>query len=152
MDADLQHPPEVLPELFARLRAADADLVIASRGAEHGGVSEWKLRRRIVSWTATLLARLLLPGKVRAVRDPMSGFFLLNRPVIEAVELRPLGYKILLEVLSRGVFTRAVEIPYTFQERAYGRSKIGLVQVWRYLRHLLRMSHAKRRYPHSGNC
>jgi dolichol-phosphate mannosyltransferase len=67
MDADLQHPPEVLPELFARLRVADADLVIASRGVEQGGVSEWKIHRRIVSWTATLLSWLILSRKGRAV-------------------------------------------------------------------------------------
>ena len=148
MDADLQHPPEVLPELCARLRAAD--LVIASRGAEHGGVSEWKLHRRIVSWTATLLARLLLSGEGRTVRDPMSGFFLLKREVIEDVELRPLGYKILLEVLSRGVYAHVIEVPYTFQERTHGGSKLGAVQVWRYLRHLARISQARRRRPRSN--
>jgi len=67
MDGDLQHPPEVLPELFARLRTGDADLVIASRGVEHSGVSEWKVRRRIVSWTATLLA--FLSRKTRGDRS-----------------------------------------------------------------------------------
>lgn len=139
MDGDLQHPPELLPKLAERLRQTNADLVVASRAVEHGGVSEWKFRRRIISWTATLLARLLLPGKVRSVRDPMSGFFLLKRAVIEDVELRPLGYKILLEVLSRGVYAHAVEVPYTFQERAHGGSKIGASQVWSYLRHLLRI-------------
>jgi len=148
MDADLQHPPEVLPQLFMRLRAAD--LVIASRGVEHGGVSEWKLHRRIVSWTATLLARLLLSGEGRTVRDPMSCFFLLKREVIEDVELRPLGYKILLEVLSRGAYARVIEVPYTFQERAHGGSKLGAVQVWRYLRHLARISQARRRRPRSN--
>ena len=152
IDADLQHPPEVLPELFSRLRTGDADLVIASRAVQQGGVSEWKLHRRIISWVATLLARLFLPKKATLVRDLMSGFFLLKRAVIEHVELRPTGYKILLEVLSRGVYARVVEIPYTFQERVHGGSKIGLVQVWRYLHHLLRLSKAKRHHHRSGNC
>jgi dolichol-phosphate mannosyltransferase len=139
MDGDLQHPPELLPSLVQHLRENRADIVVASRAVERGGVSEWKFRRRIISWTATLLARLLLPGKVNAVRDPMSGFFLLHRAVIEWVELKPLGYKILLEVLSRGDYARADEVPYTFQERAHGGSKIGPTQVWRYFRHLLRI-------------
>jgi dolichol-phosphate mannosyltransferase len=150
MDADLQHPPEVLAELFERLRSADADLVVASRAVEHGGVSESTFRRRIISWTATLLARLLLPRNVRAVRDPMSGFFLLKREVIEGVELRPLGYKILLEVLSRGVYEHTVEVPYTFQERTHGGSKIGAVQVWRYLRHLVRICSGARKSRHAA--
>lgn len=140
MDADLQHPPEILVALVERMRATGADLVIASRNVEGGGVSDWALRRRIISWTATLLARLLLAHKIGSVRDPMSGYFLFRREVIAAATLQPMGYKILLEVLARGAYRRAEEVSYVFVERAHGGSKIGPRQTWLYVRHLMRLS------------
>lgn len=139
MDGDLQHPPEHLLKLIEPIRNRSGEIAIASRYVEHGSVSEWKFRRRIISWTATLMASVLLPAKIRRVKDPMSGFFLLRRSVIDGRTLKPLGYKILLEVLARGNYERAAEVPYTFEERAHGGSKMGLAQVWRYLIHLLRI-------------
>ena len=139
MDGDLQHPPEILLKLMEAMRQARGEIVVASRNVEHGSVSDWKFRRRIISWTATLLAVVLLPTKIRRVKDPMSGFFLLRRTVVEGRTLKPLGYKILLEVLARGKYAKAVEVPYVFEERARGGSKISLVQVWRYLVHLMRI-------------
>ena len=139
MDGDLQHPPEVLLQLLEAMREARGEIVVASRNVEHGSVSDWKFRRRIISWTATLLAVVLLPAKIRRVKDPMSGFFLLRRAVVDGRALKPLGYKILLEVLARGKYEKAVEVPYVFEERARGGSKISLVQVWRYLVHLMRI-------------
>ncbi|MCL5286542.1 MAG: polyprenol monophosphomannose synthase [Acidobacteria bacterium] len=139
MDGDLQHPPEILLKLFEAMRQTHGDIVVASRNVEHGSVSDWKFRRRIISWTATLLAAVLLPAKIRRVKDPMSGFFLLRRTVVEGRTLKPLGYKILLEVLARGNYEKAVEVPYVFEERARGGSKMGVVQVWRYLVHLARI-------------
>ncbi len=139
MDGDLQHPPERLAELAQRMREGDGEIAIASRYVAQGSVSEWKFHRRIISSTATLLTRIALPSKIRKVRDPMSGFFMLRRSVVEGVDLRPLGYKILLEVLARGRYTRAAEVAYTFEERAEGGSKIGGKQVWQFLIHLLRL-------------
>lgn len=139
MDGDLQHPPENLLKLLEAIRNGSGEIAIASRYVAHGGVSEWKFRRRIISWTATLMAAVLLPEKIRRVKDPMSGFFLLRRSVVEGRALKPLGYKILLEVLARGNYEKAAEVPYTFEERAHGGSKMGPVQVWRFLAHLLRI-------------
>ncbi len=144
MDSDLQHPPEVLPHLFERLRATSADIVIASRYVEHGSVSEWKLRRRIISWTATKMAYLLLPERIRRVRDPMSGFFLMRRSVLAGASLRPRGYKILLEILAQGSYQRVEEVPYMFEERAAGGSKIGARQVCQYLLQLFRIAKGSR--------
>ena len=148
MDGDLQHPPEHLLKLSDRLRTADADIVIASRYIEQGGVSDWKFHRRIVSAMATILAKLLLPNKARRVLDPMSGFFILKRSVIQTVILKPRGYKILLEVLGRGVYRWVEEVPYTFLERARGGSKIGLSQIWLYLAHLFRLSYETGEFWH----
>lgn len=139
MDGDLQHPPEHVAKLVERVRNSDAEIAIASRYTEHGSVSDWKFRRRIISWTATVMAALLLPAKLRRVKDPMSGFFILRRTVLEAVTLKPLGYKILLEVLARGRWQNVAEVPYTFEERVHGGSKMGAKQVWQYLVHLLRI-------------
>ncbi len=139
MDGDLQHPPEDVARLVERVRNSDAEIAVASRYTEQGGVSDWKFRRRIISWTATLLAAVVLPSKIRRVKDPMSGFFVLRRSVLNGVTLKPLGYKILLEVLARGRYQRAAEVPYTFEERVHGGSKMGAKQVWQYLLHLLRI-------------
>jgi dolichol-phosphate mannosyltransferase len=139
MDGDLQHPPEHLAKLVRALRDTDAEIAIASRYVEQGSVSDWKFRRRIISWTATVMAALLLPSKIRRVKDPMSGFFVLRRSMLEGVTLKPLGYKILLEVLARGRYENPIEVPYTFEERVHGGSKMGVRQVWQYLLHLLRI-------------
>jgi dolichol-phosphate mannosyltransferase len=142
MDGDLQHPPEHLTKLIARIRDTRADVVIASRYVKGGGVSDWKLRRRVVSWLATLLAKVLVGEKLGRVRDPMSGFFLLKRSVINQATLRPIGYKILFEVLTRASYRYTEEVPYTFEERVHGGSKMGSAQVWTYLAHLVRTCYA----------
>ena len=140
MDADLQHPPEKLAALAQRLRQTEADIVIGSRHVKGGGVSNWSLLRRFVSWTATLMAGFILPGTLGKALDPMSGFFLIRRRVIERVALNPIGYKILLEVLGRGDYTRVEEVPYVFEERAHGGSKMSSKTVVHYLAHLACLS------------
>lgn len=140
MDADLQHPPELLPTLLERLRKSGAEIVVASRHVRGGGVSDWSLVRRFISWTATLMATFVLPGTLARVRDPMSGFFLVRRSVVEGVALNPIGYKILFEVLAKGDYTQVEEVPFIFEERARGGSKMGPSTVFKYLAHLLRMS------------
>jgi dolichol-phosphate mannosyltransferase len=140
MDADLQHPPEVLSNLVETLRTSGADVVVGSRHVRGGGVSDWSLARRFVSWTATVLATMILPGTLGEVRDPMSGFFLLRRDVIRGGGLKPRGYKILLEVLAKGDYARVREVPFVFEERVEGGSKIGTSIMWDYIVHLARIS------------
>ena len=101
MDADLQHPPEVLRDLVLEMRAG-ADLAVASRHVENGGVSDWSLARRMISRTAQLIGVVLLPEVVGRVADPMSGYFMLRRRSIAGRLLNPTGYKILIEVVARG--------------------------------------------------
>src|SRR5947209_9799491 len=79
IDGDLQHPPEKLADLIAAMVGTGADIGVASRNVSGGGVSDWALHRRAVSWSATLLASVLLPGLLRTVGDPMSGFFAVRR-------------------------------------------------------------------------
>ena len=138
IDADLQHPPDLVVGLY-QLMKRGADMAVASRHVEGGGVSDWSLLRRIVSRTAQLIGLVVLPGVVGRVSDPMSGYFMIRRSAIEGVALNPLGYKILIEVLARGRFPWIGEVPYVFQERLHGGSKATLGVYFDYLRHLIRL-------------
>jgi dolichol-phosphate mannosyltransferase len=140
MDGDLQHPPETLTLRVKAIRDDNVDIAVASRHVKGGGVSRWNIVRRGVSWSAALMATWVLPGTLRTIRDPMSGYFALRRSVIEGCRLEPEGYKILLEVLGRGRYRRVEEIPYTFVERERGGSKLGPRQYGEFVIHLLRLS------------
>lgn len=140
MDADLSHPPEVVPRLVAPILAGEADLAVASRYVRGGGVAQWPWIRRLVSWGANLLARPLVP-----MRDATSGFFAVRREVLEGVSLNPIGFKIGLEVMARGRYRRFVEVPYIFEDRRYGKSKFGLREVFHYLWQLLVLLRSRRR-------
>src|SRR3990170_4255675 len=105
LDADLQHPPEMIPTLLEALVETDADLVLASRGVLGGAFDGLAPFRRLASSAATLLARALL-SRARLVCDPLSGFFLFRRRTVQGVLLHPRGYKILLEILVRGRLVR----------------------------------------------
>ncbi len=138
IDADLQHPPEVLPKLLAAIERG-ADLAVASRHVEGGGVSEWSLARRFLSRGAQVLGLIVLPNVVGRVSDPMSGYFLVRRRAIAGPILNPMGYKILIEVLGRGNVGQIAEVGYVFQERQEGESKVTSKQYTEYLLHLLRL-------------
>jgi dolichol-phosphate mannosyltransferase len=134
MDADLQHPPEVIPDLLQAIKDG-ADIAVASRYIKGGGCQGWGLTRRIISKGAIVLAHLFLPS-TRRVRDPMSGFFMFNRQVVAHADLRPTGFKILLEILMEGEFRDIAEVPYTFSIRSGGESKLNARQQVDYLKHI----------------
>ena len=138
MDADLQHPPERLPDLISALRSGGpAEMVVGSRYVPGGSVAEkWGGLRKLNSWVATLLAHPF----AGSLRDPMSGFFALPRTVYEhGRHLSPLGYKILLELMCKCRPQPVVEVPIHFGERYAGRSKLTLKEQFRYLEHLSRL-------------
>ncbi|MFH8978148.1 glycosyltransferase [Streptomyces sp. NPDC017890] len=140
MDADLQHPPSLVPDLVATGRRTGADLVVASRYAGGGSNSGLSGRYRIaVSRGSTLLAKGLFPSALRGISDPMSGFFAIRRSVVHsrADVLRPLGYKILLELAVRCRPRNVAEVPFTFQERFGGASKSTVREGIRFLAHLV---------------
>lgn len=144
LDADLQHPPDRIPEMLEVAHRSGADIVIASRyvpGGSAGGLAG--PLRRLYSVGLKLLSRLLFPRRLAGITDPLGGYFLVRRGVVQGVPLRPLGYKILLEVLVRTRWKLVREIPYQFQPRRYGSSKADLPQgIW-FLRHLLRLAWAR---------
>jgi dolichol-phosphate mannosyltransferase len=137
MDADLQHSPELLHIMLDTVRAG-ADLAIASRYVHGGRVERLPLHRRVISRGATALAHLLFP-RIKAVKDPMSGFFIFKREVIDGVKLSARSFKMLLEILTKGDYNRVAEIPYTFRSRKHGRSKLSSKELWNYLKHLYRL-------------
>ncbi|MBW4466045.1 MAG: glycosyltransferase [Pegethrix bostrychoides GSE-TBD4-15B] len=137
IDGDLQHPPEVLLQLLQAMQSAD--LAVASRHIEGGGVSEWSPVRRFLSRGAQVLGLLILPSVVGRVSDPMSGYFLVRRSAIAGRIMNPLGYKILLEVLGRGQIQQVAEVGYVFQERKQGESKVTWRQYLDYLLHLAKL-------------
>jgi len=127
MDADLSHPPEVVPALLSAIEDG-ADLAVGSRYIAGGGVEDWPMRRQIVSRVACLMGSVLVP-----VRDATSGFFALRRSVIDGVTLNPIGFKIGFEVIARGRYRSVVEVPYTFRDRELGASKFGRREVGQYV-------------------
>jgi dolichol-phosphate mannosyltransferase len=141
MDADLQHPPEMVPALFEAIRGG-ADIAIASRYVPGGGCEGWGLLRKVISRGAIFIAHLLLPT-IRTVKDPMSGFFMLRREVVAGRYLKPTGYKILLELLIEGRYEKAVEVPFSFRLRHKGASKLNARQQVEYLKHVFSLMQRK---------
>ena len=141
MDADLQYPPEGLPALLTAMGAdAAVDVVVASRYAPGAEMGPWSPRREIVSRAAIRLAKLALPRALGQLRDPNAGYFLIRRRVVEDVDLRPVGFKILIEVLARGRWQRVEELPHAYQGRQEGKSKLGYRQTVQFLSHLARLT------------
>ena len=136
LDADLSHPPEVIPDLVGPIHRGEADIAIGSRYAPGGRIAgPWSLLRVLNSRVATLLARPLT-----GVRDPMSGFFALHRTTLDrAARLNPIGYKIGLELVVKARCRRCLEVPIAFSDRVAGTSKLTLAEQIRYLRHLLHL-------------
>lgn len=138
IDADLQHPPELLPELIRPLQSGAAPLTIASRYVAGGSASGLAGPfRHSVSRAATCLVQILF-APVRRIKDPVSGYFALRTEILQSVELRPEGFKMLVEILVR-TGAPAVEVPYHFAGRVGGVSKVNLKLGLYFLRHVLRL-------------
>ncbi|MFA4849648.1 MAG: glycosyltransferase family 2 protein [Methanoregula sp.] len=124
IDADLSHPPSLIPVMYTEILDGN-DIVIGSRYMEGGGIKKWPLKRRIISLGATFLGRLLFPD----ISDPVSGFFAIRKSVVAKAALKPRGYKILLEVLGKGIWEKDKEIPFEFVDREIGSSKLKLKTI-----------------------
>jgi dolichol-phosphate mannosyltransferase len=138
IDGDLQHDETLLPRMLQALQAGGADVAVGSRhvdgGASADGFSAWRQR---ISDGGIALAQLFLPVRVA---DPMSGFFMLPRPLVEEVapRLTGRGFKILLDILlSARTRLRVVELPYSFRARQAGESKLDATVLMDFLALLL---------------
>ncbi len=137
MDADLQHPPELLPELYAAV-AEGRDLAIGSRYAPGGAMDEWNSVRKLLSAAAVWATWPLQRRRLRA-KDPMSGFFLVRRDCVENLPFQRQGFKLLLDVLVRSRIRSLQEVPIAFGLRTADQSKANFRVGCDYARLLFRL-------------
>jgi len=134
MDADLSHPPELLPKLFRTITSRGLDVVVASRYIPGGGTAMWPLRRQLLSRLACALTRPVTP-----VRDAMSGFFMLRRERLSGFRTSVRGFKIGLEILVRSRPRSLAEVAYVFVDRTDGVSKMSFKEGFGFLTQLVRL-------------
>ncbi len=140
MDGDLQHPPEVIPQLLAYAQETGATLVAASRLTDGGSTAGLSWQRKLISYTLALASRVLFPSRLRQLTDPLTGFFLVKRESLVPDSLRPEGFKILLEILVRTPHLRLAELPFEFGERLSGESKANTQEALKLFQQVLRLS------------
>jgi len=137
MDADLQHPPELLPAMLEAMWRGH-DLAVGSRYAAGGRMGSWNPLRRVASRAAVWVTEPIQRAGVRA-KDPLSGFFFVRRQCIEGLAFQPCGFKLLLEILVRARLRSVEEIPFSFGVRYRGASKLSFRVVRDYGRLLARL-------------
>lgn len=137
MDADLQHPPEVLLDMYAAMRAG-ADMAIPSRFIKGGSDGGLNLYRKLVSGTARYIGKFLLPC-LRKVTDPTSGLFMVKRELLADAKLNPIGWKIMIEVLAMCQIKKVLETPYVFHDRENGESKLSTKVTIEYLKQVFHL-------------
>lgn len=136
MDGDMSHNPDILNQMIASL--IDNDIVMGSRFEKGSKVEKWGLHRRIISGTGVFMARILT-----GVKDPLSGYFFMKKDVINGVNLKTKGYKILLEILVKGKYKKVKEFPYTFRMRKYSISKLNAKEFLLFLGQIINYSFYK---------
>jgi dolichol-phosphate mannosyltransferase len=137
INADFQHPPELLPKMLELVRGAD--LVTATRLGATGSFGEMPWLRRLLSRGARQAGQFLVPQIFNRVSDPLSGYYLFRREAIAGIELRPTGFKTLIEVLARGRVETIGECGYAMQERRRGTSNVRWRHLLEYLKQLNRL-------------
>jgi dolichol-phosphate mannosyltransferase len=130
MDADLQHPPELLPELLSAIKDG-RDLVIGSRYTAGGDLGQWNPVRKLLSAAAVWVTWPLQRSNLRA-KDPMSGYFMVRRRCLPEGAFQKSGFKLLLEILVRGRIQSVEEVPFAFGLRYRGASKANFKVAWDY--------------------
>jgi glycosyltransferase involved in cell wall biosynthesis len=140
LDSDLQHPPELTPQLILPIARGQAQIAIASRyipgGSAAGLGGRWRLAASVGS---RMIMHLLIP-RTRKLTDPGGNFFAFQRSLLDGVELRPQGFKMLMEILAKTNWTSSTEIPYVFENRNAGTTSFSAREVWRFFQHLGRLS------------
>jgi len=131
MDSDFSHPPQIIPKLIESIKKYQYDIAVASRYIKGGKIQGWSLKRKTMSKFATLIAK---KGLGIDTKDPMSGFFAFKRNIIKGLNIDAIGYKFLLEILVKTKDVNIKEIPYTFQDREFGSSKVSIKTIFDYFR------------------
>src|SRR5919197_3108405 len=139
MDADLQHPPEMIPRLLQQAHKSGADVVMGSRLAPGGGSSSLGMTRNLISHVFAWTTRLAFPQRLWKVTDPLTGFFLTRRSALKVEDLKPDGFKILLEILVSHPQLQVSEVPIQFGHRHAGESKASVQETIKFFRGLYRL-------------
>jgi dolichol-phosphate mannosyltransferase len=137
MDADLSHHPSHLPDLLEALTSG-YDLSIGSRYVKGGGTEGWPFSRRLQSLVANRYASLT--SGYGHVHEWTSGYRAFSTELYRRLDLSSIRYNdytlqpaLVLEALRAGA--RVHEVPITFVNRKWGKSKLPL---FRYTINLLR--------------
>ena len=139
MDADLQHPPEMIPRLFHEAKKSGSDIVMGSRLAPGGDASSLGFTRSVISYVFAWTTRLTFPQRLWKVTDPLTGFFMTKRSALNPADLRPDGFKILLEILVSHPHLKVSEVPIQFGHRNAGESKASVSETIKFFRGLYRL-------------
>jgi dolichol-phosphate mannosyltransferase len=134
INADFQHPPQVLAAMLHQ--AQQSEVVVASRFCPGAGTGDWPLERLFLSFAAVRTGKLLLPNVFSGITDPLSGYYLFRRSVIDGIELAPMGFKTLIEILARGRARSVTECPYEMRSRRRGSSKATFESSLSFLKQL----------------
>lgn len=138
IDGDFSHDISILPRMVRALESGGYGLAVGSRYVQGGGITNWPMKRIVTSKVACMLAAPLTP-----LKDITSGYLLVRREALEGVELDPIGFKIGLEVIAKGHYGKAIEIPYVFTDRIAGESKLNKKEIFNYLKQLRRLYAAR---------
>ena len=136
MDCDFSHPPQIIPKLIESIKKYQYDIAVASRYIKGGKIKGWSIKRKIMSKFATLIAK---KGLGIDAKDPMSGFFAFKKNILNGLNIDAIGYKILLEILVKTKNVTIKEIPYTFQDREFGSSKLSIKTILDYFKSVLKL-------------
>ena len=133
IDGDLQHDETLIPRMLARLQSDNLDLVIGSRNVEGGSMGRFAASRVRLSNLGRLISRRVISCELQ---DPMSGFFVADRRFINIAmpRISAIGFKILLDLIASSPRpVRLAEVPYEFQSRFRGESKLDTSVGFEYL-------------------
>jgi dolichol-phosphate mannosyltransferase len=136
MDADLSHPPGIIPELVQPVLEGSYDMVVGSRYVRGGAMPDWPLSRKLSSKVATLPALLFC-----SIKDPLAGFFAVTRNLLTTLPGSVPGFKIGLAILAENQsWLRVKEIPIVFRDRDFGESKMNRKVILEYFRQLRQLT------------
>ena len=143
MDSDFSHPPQIIPKMLDTLKKYQCDLVIGSRYVSGGKILDWSIKRKLMSKVATLFAKTSLNIQTR---DPMSGFFVFKKNILNDLKFDAIGYKLLLEILVKTNGIKVEEVPYTFTNRKMGSSKLEFSTISDYIKSVWKLYRYGKKY------
>ena len=118
MDGDGSHRPVDLNALLSKLE--EYDIALGSKLIK-GGRTQDTISRKAITIAFSLLTRFILWIDIK---DPMTGFMAAKKSVFTNLQLKPRGFKIVIEIVYKSK-ARVIEVPILFQRRLMGSSKAG---------------------------